>query len=540
MGMIFPAPRVFYDALRASWFEQMTAELTVFRDALETCLYELPKSPSTQWRERFDQFVADQKSAGRELTPEGQEEILAYLDDWLDSLKPTAQPASADNAKAAGTWPALSEEDRQRTRATYGLPGWYAKPLEWGDEEWEKVFENLGRESRDRMLEVCQQLSVLGGMARDVDQVADDGLDELASQKQRVQAAYDAYILSLVEIQRQWLDYINKHWFIGLQIQKLIARLEANLPPRLFDLSSTHLKALATVSNDVNKALGKVVSRLDTAYKTAVWTDRVIAVIEVATAIGAIGAGARLIFKAAVKKGIAKSVAIQMGVKYAVKQLAVQASTYVVAGYALPPLLAASGLNQDFVFTGLMVMQGLTTLYAVRSAKVAGGATKPGKTEKPEIDSPAGPRGDAPNPPKNPVEDTPSASPDSVDTAGSIARFIRRDFWKKTITFQGLKVLQNDDLIDPKKVTPDGKTNLQRMQIGLAPYGTDGKKISLHHLKQKREGPLFEVTRTFHEKHSAYLHPHGNRRRSEIDRGEFDYYREDYWKHRALDFSEAE
>lgn len=159
--------------------------------------------------------------------PEGQEEILAYLDDWMDSLKPTVQLASTGTSKDADTWPALSEEDRQRTRSQYGLPGWYAKPLEWGDEEWEKVFENLGRESRDRMLEVCQQLSALGGMAKDADKVADDGLDELASQKQRVQAAYDAYILSLVELQQQWLNYINKHWFIGLQIQKLIARLES-------------------------------------------------------------------------------------------------------------------------------------------------------------------------------------------------------------------------------------------------------------------------------------------------------------------------
>jgi hypothetical protein len=206
-------------------------------------------------------------------------------------------------------------------------------------------------------------------MANEPDKLADDGLEELAAQRLRVLAAHDAYVLSLIDIQAKWLAYIKQHSFIGLQIQKLILKLEGALPPRLFDLASQHSKALATIANDVNKALGAVVNRVDTAYTVAIWTDRAITVIEALTAVGG---GAHLAFKAAIKHGFARNVALRMAIKYGIKQLAVQAAAYVAAGYTLPPLIAAAGLNQDFVFTGLMVVQGLGALHAVRSARVVG------------------------------------------------------------------------------------------------------------------------------------------------------------------------
>jgi len=72
VDLLFPEPGVFYDARRKSWFKQMPTEVTAFRDALEVCLYEMPRHPATKWHDKFDRFVADQAAAGRELTPESK------------------------------------------------------------------------------------------------------------------------------------------------------------------------------------------------------------------------------------------------------------------------------------------------------------------------------------------------------------------------------------------------------------------------------------------------------------------------------------
>jgi hypothetical protein len=53
-------------------------------------------------------------------------------------------------------------------------------------------------------------------------------------------------------------------------------------------------------------------------------------------------------------------------------------------------------------------------------------------------------------------------------------------YWTKWVEFRGVKVYQRDDLIDPLRRDPRGRTNLERMIHGLAPIGRDDKKIILH------------------------------------------------------------
>jgi hypothetical protein len=382
-----PALDAFYHDVRTEWFERIDSELWEFGNELNRWLHELFNSQSTEWREEFEAFVAEQASLGRILTPEGEEQLLAFLNDWETRRTANSGGAKQGFAKMSDlsdSWPALSEEDRERTRDSYGLPGWYAKPLEWGDGEWEKAFEELGRKSRDHMLAVCRQLELLGQQAKRSEQADEDGTEDLERLKQSIQVAHDKYVLSLVELQQNWLLYIQEHWFIGLQIQKLMDRLDADLPPRLFDLTSTHSKTLASTTHEVGKTLGEVVDRLNKAHTTAVWTERAITAIEIATTVGAIRVGAMKVLAAAVEKGIAIQIAKRMAVKYAIKQLAVQSVAYATAGYVVPPLLAASGLNRDFVFTGLMIVQSLGMIHAVRSAKTAGknipgGQSSPGQ-----------------------------------------------------------------------------------------------------------------------------------------------------------------
>ncbi|MFQ5614324.1 MAG: HNH/ENDO VII family nuclease, partial [Anaerolineae bacterium] len=124
----------------------------------------------------------------------------------------------------------------------------------------------------------------------------------------------------------------------------------------------------------------------------------------------------------------------------------------------------------------------------------------------------------------------------TLPTGGSTASRL----WNRTITFEGNKVYQRDDLIDPNLTDELGRTNLQRMQEGLAPKGPDGHSITLHHMLQTQEGPLAEVTQTFHEGNSSTIHINPSTIPSGIDRDAFRDWREQYWMNRALDFLSGE
>jgi hypothetical protein len=108
--------------------------------------------------------------------------------------------------------------------------------------------------------------------------------------------------------------------------------------------------------------------------------------------------------------------------------------------------------------------------------------------------------------------------------------------WSKG-EFDGTRVYQRNDLIDPALVDARGRSNLQRMQSGLAPIGPDGKPLNLHHTIQRPDGPLAEMTTTFHQQNARVIHINPNTLPSGIDRKAFDAYRRDYWINRANDFS---
>ncbi len=102
--------------------------------------------------------------------------------------------------------------------------------------------------------------------------------------------------------------------------------------------------------------------------------------------------------------------------------------------------------------------------------------------------------------------------------------------------FNGTRIYQRNDLIDHKRVDSRGRTNLQRMQRGLAPIGPDGRSINLHHTIQSADSPIAEMTATFHQKNSAVIHINPHSTRSGIDRKAFNKFRREYWKNRAKDF----
>ncbi|QEM83266.1 DUF637 domain-containing protein [Halomonas binhaiensis] len=127
----------------------------------------------------------------------------------------------------------------------------------------------------------------------------------------------------------------------------------------------------------------------------------------------------------------------------------------------------------------------------------------------------------------------------NVATQRDVAGYFQqnRKFWtQEPIQFSGNKVYQRNDLIDPNRVDlKSGKTNLELMQAGRAPFGPDGRPINLHHLTQKQDGSIVEVTQTLHSSNHGTLHM-PNTVPSGINRAEFNAWRRNYWKNRANDF----
>ena len=105
---------------------------------------------------------------------------------------------------------------------------------------------------------------------------------------------------------------------------------------------------------------------------------------------------------------------------------------------------------------------------------------------------------------------------------------------------QMFRILQRND-IDPNYVIPKGrnrgKTNLEAMLKGHAPYTTTGEMVQLHHIGQDARGCLAEVAE---KTHRAFPHEQFGRNKPHptypVVRSEFDSIRTAYWRAYAEQF----
>lgn len=119
-----------------------------------------------------------------------------------------------------------------------------------------------------------------------------------------------------------------------------------------------------------------------------------------------------------------------------------------------------------------------------------------------------------------------------------------RKYWSaEPVQFKGNKVYQRNDIFNPQQVSSwkeKGKTitgtNVERMASGRAPIGVDGKSVNLHHMTQSQDGPIAEVTQSFHQGNSAVIHINPNTTQSGINRPVFDKWKEQYWQQRAANY----
>lgn len=103
----------------------------------------------------------------------------------------------------------------------------------------------------------------------------------------------------------------------------------------------------------------------------------------------------------------------------------------------------------------------------------------------------------------------------------------------------GKEALVNDD-IDLEQKDVFGKTNLERMDAGKPPLDKNGKPLELHHIGQKADSPLAELTHVQHMEGGNNKVLHDTTKESEIDRSAFAKEREAHWKARAETYKQQE
>ena len=102
------------------------------------------------------------------------------------------------------------------------------------------------------------------------------------------------------------------------------------------------------------------------------------------------------------------------------------------------------------------------------------------------------------------------------------------------VSIAGKLVAKRNSTFFPHVKDALGRSNIQRMKQGLAPIGKDGKAVELHHLKQKDDGLIIELTSKEHNINSKVLHQY--KKESEINRNAFNKFKKLYWQKRAKDF----
>ncbi|WP_253689874.1 HNH/ENDO VII family nuclease [Treponema denticola] len=102
----------------------------------------------------------------------------------------------------------------------------------------------------------------------------------------------------------------------------------------------------------------------------------------------------------------------------------------------------------------------------------------------------------------------------------------------KEAEINGKKCLIRED-IDMNQKDELGRTNKERMENGQPPITKNGETVELHHIGQKADSPLAELTTQEHRGKGNDTILHDKQKESEIDRIAFSKERENHWEARA-------
>lgn len=134
---------------------------------------------------------------------------------------------------------------------------------------------------------------------------------------------------------------------------------------------------------------------------------------------------------------------------------------------------------------------------------------------------------------KQQIKEETDWSEEIVDAIGSWEEY---EVYKKAglveAEINGKKCLIRSD-IDMNQKDEFGRTNKERMEQGLAPIAKNGETIELHHIGQKPDSPLAELTTSEHRGKGNDSILHDKSKESEIDRVAFQKEKEGHWETRA-------
>jgi len=134
---------------------------------------------------------------------------------------------------------------------------------------------------------------------------------------------------------------------------------------------------------------------------------------------------------------------------------------------------------------------------------------------------------------KQQIKDETGWSDEIIDAIGSMEEYrIYRDAELQEVEINSRKCLIRND-IDWEQKDSMLRTNKERAEAGLSPINKDGDIIELHHIGQKNNGSLAELTPDEHRGKENYSVLHDTRKESEIDRVAFNEERSNHWKERA-------
>ena len=123
-------------------------------------------------------------------------------------------------------------------------------------------------------------------------------------------------------------------------------------------------------------------------------------------------------------------------------------------------------------------------------------------------------------------------SDEIIDAIGSMEEYeIYKDAGLVEAEINGKKCLIRSD-IDLDQKDEFGRTNRERMEKGNPPITKNGETVELHHIGQKADSPLAELTTQEHRGKGNDTILHDKLKESEIDRTAFANERKAHWKAR--------
>ncbi|MDD2468307.1 MAG: HNH/ENDO VII family nuclease [Desulfobulbus sp.] len=134
---------------------------------------------------------------------------------------------------------------------------------------------------------------------------------------------------------------------------------------------------------------------------------------------------------------------------------------------------------------------------------------------------------------KKQIKDETNWSDEVINAISTMKEYeIYKNAGLQEVEINGKKVLVKSD-IDWDQKDSVGRTNKERAEAGLSPINKDGDTIELHHIGQKNDGSIAELTPDEHRGKENYLALHNTKKESEIDRVAFNNERKDHWEARA-------